>query len=361
MSLRRTGAARASSPRRAVTVKDVAKRAGVSTATVSRVLSGQRGVTPELVERVRNAIEALNYHPNRTARSLRSQTTQIIGVLISDIQNPFFTSVVRGIEKVLEKADYTLILCNSDEDPAREQRLLATLYSEQVAGMIIAPTLSQPERYAAISQKGVPTVIIDRPIQRLPLDSVVVSNLQGAFLATRHLIDLGHTRIGFIGGPDRLGNARERKDGFLQTLKMAGIQTSEPFIQEGDFHQESGYKAMMRLLCLDHKPTAVLVANNLMTLGALQAIYEQGLSIPEDISIVGFDDMSWATSLRTPLTAVVQPTFNLGASAAELVLERIRNPNRPVCQVVLETQLNIRASTSGIYSPNDNGAREDNP
>ncbi len=327
------------------TIKQVADLAGVSTATVSRVLDDSSGVSQELIDRVRSAVRTLDYHPNRAARNLRKRVAQTVGVVISDIQNPFFTSVVRGIEKVLVEADFILLLCNSDEDPKREKVHLSTLKSEGVAGIILATTRSDAESYHQLLNNRTPLVGIDRTPEQLSMDVVSVTNTRGAFTAVSHLADLGHKRIGLISGPRQLSTARERIDGYEEAVKARDLVHSSDLIQFSDFRQTGGYTSMQTLLDQPEPPTAVLVANNLMTLGALQAIHERNLIIPDQIAVVGFDDMPWATSLQPPLTAVAQPTYELGMTAAQLLLDRLREPERPFRHVVLETQLMIRASS----------------
>lgn len=327
------------------TIKQVADLAGVSTATVSRVLDDSSGVSQDLIDRVRDAVRTLDYHPNRAARNLRKRVTQTVGVVISDIQNPFFTSVVRGIEKVLVEANFVLLLCNSDEDPKREKIHLATLKSEGVAGIILATTRSDAESYQQLLNNRTSLVGIDRTPEQLSMDVVSVTNTRGAFNAVSHLADLGHRRIGLISGPRQLSTARERFEGYEEAVRSRNLTQSDDLIQFGDFRQTGGYRLMQDLLDLPQPPTAVLVANNLMTLGALQAIHERNLIIPDQIAVVGFDDMPWATSLQPPLTAVAQPTYELGMTAAQLLLDRLREPDRPFRHVVLETQLMIRASS----------------
>ncbi len=326
-------------------IRQVAELAGVSTATVSRVLAGQGGVSDELIEKVHAAIRALDYHPNRTARNLRRRVTQTVGVVISDIQNPFFTSVIGGIEKVLDAAGYTLLLCNSDEDPKREKAHMTTLRAEGVAGIILASTRADTEVYRQMLEAGIPLVAIDRLPGQLNLDVVTVTNMQGARSAVAHLAELGHRRIALISGPCQISTSRERQKGYEQALRERGLAVSPELIQFSNFRQAGGYEAMLALLALPAPPTAVLVSNNLMTLGALQAIHERGLRIPSDMAVVGFDDMPWATSLQPPLTVVAQPTFALGEAAARLLLDRLGDPNRPCQHVVLETQLVVRASS----------------
>jgi DNA-binding LacI/PurR family transcriptional regulator len=294
---------------------------------------------------VREAVHALDYHPNRVARNLRRRATRTIGVIISDIQNPFFTSVVRGIEDVLQAADYTLLLGNSDENRKREQLYLATLRSEGTAGIIFAPSTVDADEYRQVTNAGVPLVAIDRELPSLPIDIVVVDNRGGARAAVTHLVDLGHRRIGFVGGPRQISTAIERLRGYEEALAVGGIDLIPNLVCYADFRQSGGHDAMHSLLQQPELPTAVFVANNLMTLGAIQAIQEQGLRIPDDIAVVGFDDMDWAPSLQPPLTAVAQPTYEMGATAARLLLERLAEPERPPRHIVLATRLMVRASS----------------
>jgi LacI family transcriptional regulator, galactose operon repressor len=328
----------------APTIKQVAERARVSTATVSRVLAGGNGVRRELIESVQEAVRALDYHPNRVARNLRVRTTRTIGLIIPDIQNPFFTSVVRGIEDVLQADGYTLLLGNTDDNQERERIYLSTLRAEGVAGIILVTADGRTPELRRLLKAKVPLIVIDRVPPGLNVDAVTVANSEGAREATAHLIALGHRRIGLIGGPAHLSTASERQAGFEEALRAAGCASAPELIKYGDFRQTGGYRAMLELLSLPEPPTAVFITNNLMTLGALQAIHERGLSIPDDIGIISFDDMSWATSLQPPLTAVAQPTYELGAAAAELLLARMREPDRPVRRVVLNTELMIRSS-----------------
>jgi LacI family transcriptional regulator len=312
------------------TIKDVAAQAGVSTATVSRVLAGLDGVRPTLQERVHAAVHQLNYSPNRIARNLRIRRTRTVALVVSDIQNPFFTSVVGGIENALQQADYTLLLGNSDENLDREQLYLATLRAEGVVGIILAPTGARAEAYEHLHHTHLPMVVIDRCPPRLHADSVAVNNSAGAFAAVTHLARLGHRRIGCITGP--------------QALRAHDLPVHPSLIRYADFRQPGGSTAMQALLELPEPPTAVFVGNNLMTLGALQTLHERGLQIPSDMAIVGFDDMAWASSLQPPLTAVVQPTYEVGTTAAHLLLARLNDPQRPLQHVVLDTRLMVRAS-----------------
>ena len=327
------------------TMKEVAKLAEVSVATVSRVLNNKPNVSPELRSRVLQAVEKLNYKRNRVARSLRAKTSLIIGLVISDIQNPFFTSVVRGVEDVAYAHGYTLLLCNSDEDPTKERLYIDIMLAERVAGVIISPVAEVDNYSSVLLQAGVPVVAMDRRMRDLEVDTVVINNVEGVYQAVGHLIEQGHRRIGFIGGPTRTTTGRERQEGYQKALAEHGLDLEQGLVKIGDFKQDSGYQMTCELLEMDDPPTAVFTANNLMTLGALNAIHEKKLSIPQEVAIVGFDDMSWAQSLAPPLTAVAQPTYELGRTAADLLLRRIGDPNRPTEQICLEANLVVRESS----------------
>lgn len=342
---------RKSSGQNKATVKDVSQAAGVSTATVSRVLAGFDEVREDTRQRVLKATKALNYQPNRNARNLRRNTTSKIGVIISDIQNPFFGSVVRGIEKVSIKDDYTLILGNSDEDPEHEKKLIAMLLEEGVAGIILVPTNADTGSYRTLFGYGTPIVIIDRQLPLLDLDMVLVNGAVGAEMAVDYLVSLGHQKIGYVGGMKHLSVMHEREQGYLTALKKNNLPILPDYLRQGNNRQDGGHDAVYELLSLEQPPTAILIANNLMTLGGLQAIHESGLEIPDQVSLVGFDDMDWAASLRPALTCVAQPAYEMGETAAALLLERIHSPEQASKTVVLNAHLVIRASCKDLSEP----------
>lgn len=327
-----------------ITIRDVATEAGVSTATVSRVLAEFGGVTEDARARVHRAIAKLDYHPNRLARGLRQGRRKVIGVIIPDLQNPFFTGVVHGVEGALYLAGYTLLLAHSDGQAEREQVQLGLLRGEGVAGLVFMAGNNPGANYDAIRNWDIPVVAVDRSPGGLEVDLVSSNNREGMRQATAHLLSLGYKEIALLNGPASIDVSEERLGGYRDALRSAGVPIQESLITNSDFRQEGGHAAMNRLLNLAKPPRAVVVANNLMTLGALQAIHERGIRIPDDIAVVGFDDMPWATSLRPPLTAVAQSAEELGRAAAQLLLERIKDPKRLVRQVVLPTHLNVRAS-----------------
>jgi LacI family transcriptional regulator, galactose operon repressor len=326
------------------TIRDVAQRAGVSIPTVSRVLNDRPNVADELAERVRSAIAELNYRPSRAAQRLRAQASRLVGVIFSDISNPFYINVLKGIEFVLSKDGFSLLISNADADPDREARMVQVMRAEGVAGLIIAPTKeSAPEVKKAIDD-GLPVVVFDRRMRDMEVDTVMADGLSGAIRAVNHLVALGHRRIGIISGPLHLSSARDRYAGYLQALSDADIKVEANLTRLGDYKMESGYQLATELISSRRPPTALFVANNEMTIGALNAIHDARRRMPDDIAIVGFDDFDWAVSLNPPLTTVAQSTFDIGVQAASLLLSRIGNPGRPGRTVVLETSLIVRAS-----------------
>jgi LacI family transcriptional regulator len=328
----------------APTVKDVAERAGVSAASVSRALSGARGVREPVRSRILVAAQELSYRPNRAARDLRVRSSRAVGLLIPDIENPFFTSLVCGIEEVLGKTDYSLLLASYNDDPAQEERRLELFRAEAVRGLIFAASRTPSRLYTDLEKAGIALVAVSRDAASLRVDQVSVANQDGSHAATSHLIQLGHSRIAIINGPAVFTTVRDRQAGYEQAFREAGIVIDERLVVYTDFRQSGGYSGMQQLLELADPPTAVFAGSNLLTLGALQAIHEHHLTIPDEIAIVGFDEMPWAMSLRPPLTTVAQPTLDLGRTAAELLMARVREPGLPRRQVVLETKLIVRSS-----------------
>lgn len=331
-------------------MRDVARRARVSTATVSRFLKDPESIRAAARERTQRAIDTLDYHPSQVARHLRVGATRTVGLVIPDIQNPFFTSVVRGIEDVLRGSAHHLVLGNSDDDPARESVYLSALRAEGAAGIIFVPTDTRRGAYARLLKSGIPVVAIDRWVTGLDADRVAIANREGARVAVAHLVALGHRRLALIGGPDRIDVARERRRGYAEALAAARLPLTEELVRTADFREIGGHAAMEELLDLRQRPTAVFVANNLMTLGALRAIHGRGLRIPLDIAVVSFDDMPWSGSLEPPLTAVAQPAYEMGATAGRLLLERMRTPGGAPRRVILPPTLIVRASC-GARSP----------
>jgi DNA-binding LacI/PurR family transcriptional regulator len=329
----------------AATIRQVAAMAGVSTATVSRVLAHSGRVSPDLESRVRAAAKALNYQPNRAARALRARQGSTVGVLIPDIQNLFFTAIVRGIDDEIQKHGYTVLLANSDASYDRERVYLDTFRAEGVAGLLVVPSQHDDRIYREFLHTGIPLVILDRTVRLPNVDIVSVTNAEGSAEAVAHLVSLGHRRIAMIAGLEAHNVGAERRRGYLTGLEAAGLPYDPTIVKDAGFEREAARRATHELLELPDPPTAIFSANNTMSLGVLQAIHERGLGCPQDVSIVGFDDMPWQVATQPPLTCVSQPTYDIGASAARLLIARIADPTRPVRRVVLETALIVRGSS----------------
>jgi len=325
-------------------LKDVARFAGVSTATVSRVLNDYVHVDQTTREKVLHAIEALDYKPSRVARRLRKQGSQILGLLIADILNPYYLSIIERVEDISYENKFSIVLCNLGEDPHKEKIYTDILVEERVAGIILSPVDENSILCENFLKQGIPVVAIDRRFNRVNVDTVLIDNVMGAYQATSHLIRLGHERIGLIAGPAQLITGRERREGYVKAILEHGLNMDECLIEMGDFKQNSGYKLAYKLLDTDKPPTAIFVSNNLMTLGALNAIHEMGLQIPSDVAVVGFDDLPWAQSLNPPLTVVDQPTHKLGEEAVNLLLQRISGDRRDPIEIRLKPTLKIRVS-----------------
>ncbi|MFA5265413.1 MAG: LacI family DNA-binding transcriptional regulator [Opitutaceae bacterium] len=326
------------------TIKDVAAKAGVSIATVSRVMAGLAGAGAEVRGRVMAAVDELKYQPDLSARGLRARQRKLIGLVLPDLQNPFFTGLAHGVEDVLCDAGFTLLLGHSDGRAEREKRHFEVFHGEGVAGLVLVPSNAPEADYSALAAWNMPLVAVDRAPRGLGVDLVNTNNRESSREAVGHFLSLGYRRIALVNGPAGYDVSAERLAGAQEALVAAGLSPETLSVVNADFHQEGGLEAMRALLAAGKPPRAVLIANNLMTLGALQALHERRLRIPEDVAVIGFDDMPWATSLRPPLTAVAQPAEELGRTAAGLLLERLVEPARPVRQIILRNHLCIRAS-----------------
>jgi LacI family transcriptional regulator, fructose operon transcriptional repressor len=325
-------------------IKEVAEAAGVSTATVSRVFSNKPHVRAEVRERVMAAVEQLAYRPNRAARTLRSQQSNTIGLIVSDIRNPFFTAISRSVEDTAYEHGYSVLLCNTDEDPDKEKLYLKLMQDENVAGIIFSPTRQALAHFADM-KIDFPTVLVDRSLKNGDVDAVLLDNVTAAYELTLHLIEQGYQQIGIILGA--VGTTgEERRRGYEDALRDHGIVARTELIKDAQPKIESGRTATLELLELAHPPDAIFASNNLLTAGALQAIRERDLRIPHDIALVGFDEMVWAALVEPALTVMAQPTDDIGRTATELLLQRLANPNRPPRKVILQGQLRVRGSSA---------------
>jgi LacI family transcriptional regulator len=298
--------------------------------------------------RVRNAAVTIGYRPNAVARSLVSGATKTIGVVVGDIENPFFAGAARGIADVLERDGYTLLLANSDEDLGREQRAVEALRARQVDGLAVVPSSGDDGAHlAAILREGRPVVLLDRPIADLAADAVLVDNRAGAERAVGHLIALGHRRIGLVGDSPGIVSTGERIEGYQAALGGVGVASDDALVSLGGSSIEEGHRSARRLLDRPDRPSALFTVNNFMTAGALGAIRELGLRIPGEIALVGFDDLDWTTLVDPPITVVAQPVAELGRTVAERLLERLAGDIGPPRESRLTTRLVVRGSCGG--------------
>lgn len=325
-------------------IKDVAKAAGVSTATVSRVLSGKPYVRPEVQARVRAAATDLGYRQHLLDPEGRPTRSSTIGLIVSDIRNPFFTAVSRAVEDAAHENGYSIFLGNADENPQREAHYLNLLREEGAAGLIFAPTPATAVQLADV-ELPCPTVIVDQAVEASQVDVVLIDNVAAALRLTIHLLDNGYRRIGGLFG-QASATGRLRQQGMAEALDAAGVPPDDSLIRFVPPHIETGQEAARALLSQPERPDALLTSNNLLMAGALLAIRERGLSIPDDIALVGFDDTVWSRLVQPPITLIAQPTEDIGRTAVELLLQRIANPKRPSRQVMLQGQLLVRGSSS---------------
>lgn len=315
------------------TIYDVARLAGVSPATVSRVFNGTT-VTPENERVVRDAAARLDFVPNRTARTLRRRSSDIIALVIPDIENPYFTALARGVEDEARGAGYSVVLCNTDDDIGRESDYLDVAVSEHMAGVIIAAASGQSDLSPLLSrQKAV--VAVDRVPHGAAIDAVTVDNAVGAELATRLLVERGYGRIACIAGPHDVETSVARISGWRDALSHAGLPVDDDLVEHADYRVEGGSAAMARLLDRRVRPDAVFVANNLMSVGALRALRDAGIHPPE-IGVASFGALPFSTSAPTGVSMVSLPARELGASAARMLLARIRGDRQAPRTIVLE-------------------------
>jgi LacI family transcriptional regulator len=329
-------------------MQEIAKMAGVSLGTVSHVLNNTAKVREQTRKRVLEAVQAVGYQPSQLARALRRDKTNMIGMIIPDITNPFFPAVVRGAEDVAFSNGYRLVLCNTDNDHSKELVHLNELRTYLPAGLIVIPSnFSDLTAQAEIYRKaGTGVVCIDRLPKNWSGDSVTADNEEGAYNATRYLIKMGHTRLAAITGPLHLTNAQERLSGFRRAVREARLQLAPEYIQETSFDKSGGHSKALVLLRLIPRPTAIFAGNDLIALGALLAIYETVLRCPEDVSLMGFDDLELAETTNPSLSSVSQSGYQLGTTAAQILLDRLAGDRSPAKHLVLHTSLRLRHSVT---------------
>jgi LacI family transcriptional regulator len=332
-------------------MREVAEHAGVSVTTVSHVINNTRPVNPQTRIRVEEAMQTLGYQPNVLARSLRRGVTHTIGIILPDNANPYFAEVVRGIEDTSFAQGYSVVLCNSDNNLQKEYHYTNVLVEKQVDGIIFVAAGLSAENIYALQTRRVPLVLVDRNVPNVQVDNVLADNQLGGWLATHHLIELNHRTIACISGPRGVLVSSKRIQGYRQALQSADLEFAPDCIVIGDFQYQSGYMGAKQLFKQRPSLTAIFACNDLMAIGAYRFAHEHHLHIPEQLSIVGFDDVHLAAYTNPPLTTIHQSKHEMGSRAATLLIERIANQDLEPRQEILETQLVIRGSTTAIPRP----------
>ncbi|MER5750959.1 LacI family DNA-binding transcriptional regulator [Streptomyces sp. NPDC002088] len=338
------------------TMADVARSAGVSVATVSHVLNDTRPVLPHTRRAVLDAMDELGYTPNTLARSLVTSRTRSIGLAVSAISNPYFTEILQGVEAGALEHGYSLLIADPHDDPEHERKVVQLLHERRVDGMIVAPSAEPGELVTYLARHHVPTVFLDRvigvPADGAPrFDQVCAENAEPVTRLVTHLAGLGHRRIALVAGVPGLSTTSERIAGYRHGLATAGLPHDERLVAHGDSATEAAERATATLLSLAAPPTALVTANNAMTIGALRALRERGLSVPEDIALCCFDDFAWADLFSPQLTAIAQPSREIGAEAVRVLLERLAAPDRPARTVRLPCTFVHRTSCGCAEQP----------
>jgi LacI family transcriptional regulator len=331
------------------TMRDVARLAGVSVATVSAVINASATVSEARSKRVRDAMEALDYYPDQVARSLKVGKTNVVGMVVPDITNNFFAQLIRGVEDAARQQGYSVILCDSNEDPEEERRHLDTLFSRRVDGVLIA--CSDPSAgYEHLMRRRFPIVFVDRIPRGMAHGGVSTDNVEAGSRATNHLIDLGHKRIAFITGQLGLSPHYGRLEGFRKAMQASGLPIREEFLREGDLKIETGRRLGIELLTLNPRPTAIISSNNRMLLGLTGAFAELGIPCPGSVSVVGFDDSVWTEHFNPGMTVMAQPAFEIGTAAFTMLLSRMQSGEDDASEgpglQLFPAELRLRGSTA---------------
>ncbi|MEJ2302878.1 MAG: LacI family DNA-binding transcriptional regulator [Anaerolineales bacterium] len=327
------------------TIQDVAKRAGVAPTTVSRVINNSGYASEETRRRVEAAIEELGYVPNTLARGLRSKRTNTLALVVTDIANPFFTLIARGVEDTASASGFTVIYCNTDESEAKEEKYIHILVQKQVDGVLLVPACNSSKSANFLHSNNVPIVLIDRSVPGFQTDLVRCNSESGAYELVKHLIDLGHKRIAAITGPHGVSTSEDRVSGYQHAMSEAGLENLAS-VYYGAFTQASGYELANQVLAQNPRPTAMFGANNFLSIGILKAIRDAKLSVPQNLSVVGFDDLPVSLIVDPILTVAAQPAYDMGQQAAQLLLKRLSDDALESNQeIVLPTELIVRRSS----------------
>jgi LacI family transcriptional regulator len=330
------------------TVLDVAKLAGVAPITVSRVINNAGYISQGTKEKVEAAIQELGYVPNTLARGLRSKRTHTLALVVADITNPYFTSMARGVEDVAGSNDYTVIYCNTDESEAKEDKYANILVQRQVDGVLLVPACGNARTVRYLDSNHINVVVLDRRISEKETNLVCSDSENGARELTEHLLKLGHEKIAIITGPDNVSTSTDRVVGYRQALQYAGLSENEQ-VYYGGFNQQTGYESTKVAMRSSQNPTAIFAANNFILIGVVKALRELNLRVPEDVSVVGFDDFPESMLIEPFFTVAIQPAYEMGQKAAELLINRINGELSEDCQkIILPTDIKVRKSTCPV-------------
>jgi len=336
------------------TIRDVAKRAGVAPITVSRVINNSGYVSEKTRVCVQAAVADLGYVPNVLARSLRSKRTNTLALILTDISNPFWTTVARGVEDAASDAGFNVILCNTDESEIEQDKYLRVLLQKQVDGVLLVPVRSTVEPIKFVQSQDTPVVVLDRRIPDAQADVVRCDSEEGAYQLTRLLLLLGHRRIAMLSGPRGVSTAEDRVAGYRRALTEAGLDVDSALVYYGKFSLESGYDMARQMLAGTPRPTSLFAGNNFIAIGALRALRDAGLRVPEDLALVGFDDLPADLVVDPFLTVAAQPAYEMGRQATELLLARLSG-EAPVAyqEIVLPTEIIVRESSGRVLERRD--------
>jgi LacI family transcriptional regulator len=330
-------------------IRDVAKRAGVAPMTVSRCINNSGYCSPEVRARIETAVAELGFVPNRLATGLRSKRTHTLALVLTDITNPFFTTIARGVEDIASEAGYTVIFCNTDESVAKEQMYLRLLLEKRVDGVLLVPAASGIDSVNLLKKQGTPIVVIDRRLPDLQTDVVRCDSEGGAYDLTRLLLSLGHREIAILNGPRGVSTAEDRLAGYHRALAEVDISQNKEIEFYGTFTQESGFKMAQEAMKRNSRLTAIFAANNFIAFGAIKAFQEMGLRVPEDVAVVGFDDLPTSLVIFPFLTVAAQPAYEMGKKAIEILISRLnREISDQYQEIVLPTAIVVRQSSGGV-------------
>jgi len=331
-----------------VTIKDIAKKTGVSYATVSRALNGRSGVKEDTRVLVLEEARKMGYQPNAIARGLVLRYTHTLALVIPDITNPFFPEIARGVEDAASLLGYSVFLCNTNWDEEKERLYIKTLQEKRVDGIILHPAYNVGED--RFSDFNIPMVLLNKIPGVVDYSSIEVDNVRGGYLAAKHLIEAGYRKIAFIGGSESSPSNKEREEGYKLALSKYKIEIDDSLILKGGFKSKDGYDNMQRLINSGNIPDAVFGGNDIIALGVLHCVQENGLRVPEDIGIIGFDDIPYASLPQIQLTTIEQPKYQMGKYAIELLMKTLEDKtDREIKRIILEPKLKIRKTTREVY------------